>query len=151
MRNNIRKTYLYFVYHLKKKKNITCLFMLHIVPNQRSYTNAAIPFDIHFRFHNHLSMTRTFLRSFIDPRPNTAILHIVSSCSLFIELPFGPSNLPTKLNWFSCNRISCAQCEKGDEPNRRSKQKKTSLLAIKFVKIGARNAFLHDDRFIHLL
>lgn len=40
----------------------------------------------------------TFFLSFIEPRPKTAILHIVSSCNRFIELPFGPSNLPTKLN-----------------------------------------------------
>lgn len=42
----------------------------------------------------------TLCLSFIDPRPNTAILHIVSSCSLLRELPFGPNSFPTKLN---CN------------------------------------------------
>lgn len=40
----------------------------------------------------------TFFRSFIEPRPRTAILHIVSSCKRFIEFPLGPSSLPTKLN-----------------------------------------------------
>ena len=40
----------------------------------------------------------TFFRSFIEPRPSTAILHIVSSCNRFIEFPLGPNNLPTKLN-----------------------------------------------------
>ena len=34
----------------------------------------------------------------MDPRPKTAILVMVSSCSRFIELPFGPSSFPTKLN-----------------------------------------------------
>ena len=37
--------------------------------------------------------------SLIDPFPRTAILVIVSSCKRFIELPLGPSNFPTKLNW----------------------------------------------------
>lgn len=44
----------------------------------------------------------SFLRSRTDPRPKTAILHIVSSCRRFIELPLGPSSLPTKLNWCWC-------------------------------------------------
>jgi hypothetical protein len=35
----------------------------------------------------------------MEPLPRIAILVIVSSCSLFRELPFGPSNFPTKLNW----------------------------------------------------
>ena len=34
----------------------------------------------------------------MEPLPSTAILVIVSSCSRFIELPFGPSSFPTKLN-----------------------------------------------------
>ena len=38
----------------------------------------------------------------MEPFPSTAILVIVSSCNLFIELPFGPSNFPTKLN-FGCS------------------------------------------------
>ena len=40
----------------------------------------------------------TFCLSFMEPRPSTAILVIVSSCRRFIELPFGPNNFPTKLN-----------------------------------------------------
>lgn len=40
----------------------------------------------------------TFFLSLIEPRPNTDILHIVSSCSRFKELPFGPNSFPTKLN-----------------------------------------------------
>lgn len=44
------------------------------------------------------SLSPTFFRSRIEPLPRTAILHIVSSCSRFSELPFGPRSLPTKLN-----------------------------------------------------
>lgn len=44
------------------------------------------------------SFSVTFFRSRIEPRPNTDILHIVSSCSRFKELPFGPNSFPTKLN-----------------------------------------------------
>ena len=40
----------------------------------------------------------TFCLSLMDPLPRTAILVMVSSCSLFIEFPLGPSSLPTKLN-----------------------------------------------------
>lgn len=42
---------------------------------------------------------QTFFLSRIDPRPKTAILHIVSSCSRLNEFPFGPNSFPTKLNW----------------------------------------------------
>jgi hypothetical protein len=44
---------------------------------------------------------RTFCLSFMEPRPSTAILVIVSSWSRFMELPFGPNSFPTKLN---CNK-----------------------------------------------
>ena len=40
----------------------------------------------------------TFFLSRIEPRPNTDILHMVSSCKRFNELPLGPNSLPTKLN-----------------------------------------------------
>lgn len=40
----------------------------------------------------------TFALSRIEPRPKMAIFVIVSSCKRFKELPFGPSNFPTKLN-----------------------------------------------------
>ena len=40
----------------------------------------------------------TFCLSLMEPLPKTAILVMVSSWSRFIELPFGPSNFPTKLN-----------------------------------------------------
>ena len=43
----------------------------------------------------------TFCRSFMEPLPSTAILHIVSSWRRFMEFPLGPSSLPTKLN---CDR-----------------------------------------------
>lgn len=45
-----------------------------------------------------LVKTLTFFLSRIEPRPNTDILHIVSSCNRFRELPFGPNSFPTKLN-----------------------------------------------------
>lgn len=45
-----------------------------------------------------MGRTRTLFRSFIEPRPKTAILHNVSSCRRLSELPLGPSSLPTKLN-----------------------------------------------------
>ncbi len=41
----------------------------------------------------------TFFLSRIDPRPKTAILHIVSSCNRRNEFPLGPNSFPTKLNW----------------------------------------------------
>lgn len=50
---------------------------------------------------------RTFFLSFIEPRPRTAILHIVSSCNRFIEFPFGPSNFPTKLNYLILKKENC--------------------------------------------
>jgi len=48
---------------------------------------------------NMIIRTITLFRSRIDPRPSIAIFVIVSSCNLFKELPFGPNNFPTKLNW----------------------------------------------------
>lgn len=61
------------------------------------------------------NLFRTFFRSRIEPLPNTDILHIVSSCSRFNELPFGPNSFPTKLNcksqFKSCyNLVSFALC-----------------------------------------
>lgn len=51
----------------------------------------------------------TFFLSFIEPRPRTAILHIVSSCNRFIEFPFGPSNFPTKLNYLISKKENCVR------------------------------------------
>lgn len=45
------------------------------------------------------SAVNTFFLSRIEPRPKTDILHIVSSCSRFKLLPFGPRSFPTKLNY----------------------------------------------------
>ena len=39
----------------------------------------------------------------MEPLPRTAIFVIVCSWSLFMEFPFGPSSLPTKLNWNKLN------------------------------------------------
>lgn len=59
-----------------------------------------LKFQTLFVFSRHLAnpLLFTFFRSLMDPLPNTDILHIVSSCSRFKELPFGPSSFPTKLN-----------------------------------------------------
>lgn len=46
-------------------------------------------------------MSQTFDLSLIDPFPNMAILQPVSSWRRLSVLPFGPNNLPTKLN---CNQ-----------------------------------------------
>lgn len=53
----------------------------------------------YFRHFKIQKFARTLCLSFMDPLPNTAILHMVSSCSLLSEFPLGPSSLPTKLNW----------------------------------------------------
>ncbi len=44
----------------------------------------------------------------MDPLPSTAILVIVSSCSIFRELPRGPNSFPTKLNWNKNEKICFA-------------------------------------------
>ena len=46
-----------------------------------------------------LKLDFTLCLSRIEPRPRMAILVNVSSCRRLSELPLGPSNLPTKLNW----------------------------------------------------
>ena len=53
------------------------------------------------RYYSHIEECTCCL-FLMEPFPSTAILVIVSSCNLFIELPFGPSNFPTKLN-FGCS------------------------------------------------
>ena len=50
-------------------------------------------------------MVPTFCLSLMEPLPSTAILVMVSSCSRFIEFPFGPSSFPTKLNCEQQNAI----------------------------------------------
>lgn len=40
----------------------------------------------------------TFALSLIEPLPSTEILAPVSSCSLLMVFPWGPSIFPTKLN-----------------------------------------------------
>jgi len=48
-----------------------------------------------------MNLVLTFCLSLMEPLPRIAIFVIVSSCSLFRELPLGPSSFPTKLN---CNK-----------------------------------------------
>jgi hypothetical protein len=45
----------------------------------------------------------TLCLSLMEPLPRIAIFVIVSSCSLFRELPLGPNSFPTKLN---CNKTN---------------------------------------------
>lgn len=49
-------------------------------------------------------IVNTFFLSRIEPRPRTDILHIVSSCSRFKLLPFGPRSFPTKLNYMKIKK-----------------------------------------------
>ncbi len=67
----------------------------------------------HFRYCKQ-NLIRTFFLSFIEPRPRTAILHIVSSCNRFIEFPFGPSNFPTKLNYLISQKKREENCVRAD-------------------------------------
>lgn len=68
---------------------------------RESFLSKIIHFNNHVEFSiNSILISFTFFLSLMDPRPRTDILHIVSSCSLLSELPFGPNSFPTKLN---CN------------------------------------------------
>jgi len=55
-------------------------------------------------------LSLTFCLSLMEPLPRIAIFVIVSSCSLFRELPLGPSSFPTKLNWNEKKSYTMPQC-----------------------------------------
>lgn len=100
-RRQRRDLHVQFVVQVGVLRVVRAAQLLFLCGAKRETGGVSVEFPQRYKFLAtiYAADARTLFRSFIEPRPSTAILHMVSSCRRLSELPLGPSSLPTKLNW----------------------------------------------------